>query len=929
MKMKLISVFTVLLALAAFVQAAEPIGKVVGIQGAVSATGADGIERQLALNAEVFQNDTIKTGTDAKIQLMFTDDTLFAQGANSEAELTEYIFTPKKAENNAMGMKLGLGVFRVITGKITDLNPERFKVKTGRATIGIRGCELGFKNTRNADRVFIVRVPQGRRIIIDEIRDLGAAGEPRAPRIDVEEQNILYVIEDGVAPERRTILPDDLLELYEETAPNDMLMDDEDPDEDADAELDGSGEPDGEQDADNSAGESDEDQGELPAGDNTAEGDGSLPGNDTDGTEMPAAEETPDTSTDDSQWDGYDNTMDVPTIDEPVAESGTSVEDTGSSDPFDDGALGNEPEPDSSIIENQVEEDSGADSPTDAGTVADGSLILDPGTGDSTLPADNTAPSDNTTVVDPIIPTPGLKIKGGGIGALYMSGSPNNLLQDIWVYKDLVGTMDNVAFDGKIIGIHDNFMDSLTPDAIERLLNVPLSDYMPGSITYMGYDEVTSAGVTIANDNLLQFWRRVDNGDFGLALSYGGYPSAEFPGAHLPADSVVKYDILFTEFPPLRPMGDPLTPMIENGTLWVNTRTGDFLVQPASSPALQGNAAWLEFFGQQMQGVGHAVSAANPSGQGGGMCLAGFQATTASAITPADSGITAHRGYAVGATFCETPAGGSLIRAHNFYSGEGNVSAVINRDVLDNNAMVMINAFQNPAAPNPTDIHLGAADASFYVMGGMYEASYNNSPQFDGLARGDVDSGTDWGWGEWNGQRTVDYGSGPQTEQVEGRYVTGRTLTAADYGDIFQGASSFDMTGTGSAMGYIGNNDYRSRVDGMATIHILIPGGSAPAMWDGAFSLNNANGDTLVVNYSPLSQNISSGGNLSSSVTPSFYELQTGGFMVTAPLIEHQMDGSLVGPGTGANPITGAIGSGYFRHMDGHFSEFTYGTDLH
>jgi len=48
-----------------------------------------------------------------------------------------------------------------------------------------------------------------------------------------------------------------------------------------------------------------------------------------------------------------------------------------------------------------------------------------------------------------------------------------------------------------------------------------------------------------------------------------------------------------------------------------------------------------------------------------------------------------------------------------------------------------------------------------------------------------------------------------------------------------------------------------------------------------------------------------------------------------SPVIEHRMDGSLVGPGTGPIPITGAIGSGLFRHMDGHFAEFTYGTDLH
>ncbi|HNR94102.1 MAG TPA: FecR domain-containing protein [Kiritimatiellia bacterium] len=880
MKTATILMLAAVLFMAAGVLGAEPIGKVISLQGSVTATEEGGTERHLKIGSAVFQNDIIKTGPQSKVQLMFTDDTLFAQGAESEAHLTEYIFTPDQKSENAMGMKLGLGMFRVITGKITDLNPDRFRVKTGRATIGIRGCELGFVLTRMADRVMIIRVPSGREIIIDEIRDFGdATGPLRSSAIRNRRQGIAYTLQDGERPAQGRISSGDLLDLFENTTPGDAGM------EGGSETFDPSSS--GQSNEENATGETpSSDESQTPSSpDNPPPADDSTtpaPG-DTSGTDStPATGGTGDSSMTGNE--SFDPVVTDPTIDDPSLDGWTPEDGT---------------------------------------------------TTDPEIP-----PSDGAgTVPDPTVPPPPpttLMLRGGGIGGTYLAGVPHNELQDVWIWKQLNGTMDNTAFDGQLLGMHDNFFDSQPSDSIALTLNVPLQDFMPGSTIYDGHSAQTIGGATIDNDNLLQFWTRVDSGDHTLALSYGGFTSENYAGAALPADSVIRYDILFTEFPPLRPTADPLTPVIENGTLWVNTRTGDFMVDPAMSPGLQGSADWLTFFGQEMQGVGHVgIPHADTSGnlQPGGMCLAGFLNTSPGAVAPADTGTTIHNGgYAVGASFCEFPAGGSPVRAHAFYSGyfgESSVSLVVNRDSPENNALLSIAAFQGPSSQS-SDMFLTTPHQSFYVMDGLYEASYSQPNQLEGVARGDVDSGgTDWGWGEWNGTRTTDYGDGPQEEMVEGRYVTGTTLTPAAYDTLFQGSTSFDLVGAGSASGYIGNNDYRSRVDGSASIHVQIPGGGAPANWDGTFQLSNANGDVLNVSYSPLSLPISSSGNLTTTVTPGSYVFQAGGAPVASPLIEHRMDGSLVGPGTGAIPITGAIGSGLFRHMDGHFAEFTYGTDLH
>lgn len=149
--------------------AADPIGMVVAVQGSATAADSAGNARALAVSSDIFLNDTIKTGPASRLQLMLNDDSLVAQGESSEMTIDEYVYNPAQASDNAFGAKLGKGLFRTVTGKITDLNPERFSVKTARATIGIRGCDLGFNITPSEDNISIITIPAGKKIFIDPL----------------------------------------------------------------------------------------------------------------------------------------------------------------------------------------------------------------------------------------------------------------------------------------------------------------------------------------------------------------------------------------------------------------------------------------------------------------------------------------------------------------------------------------------------------------------------------------------------------------------------------------------------------------------------------------------------------------------------------------------------------------------------------------
>lgn len=209
--MKMIVTLLGMVLLAAFVQA-EPIGMIVAIQGRAVAVDSGGASRTLAMKSDIALNDTIKTEADSRVQIMMLDDSLVSIGASSEMTIDEYVYNPADASDNAFGASLGKGVFRTVTGKITDMNPERFNVKTRRATIGIRGCDLGFDTTgADADQISVMAIPEGKKIFI--------AARQGKKTILVESPSFVMVSDRGGIDQR--MLPRSQMQMLQQgTTPN-------------------------------------------------------------------------------------------------------------------------------------------------------------------------------------------------------------------------------------------------------------------------------------------------------------------------------------------------------------------------------------------------------------------------------------------------------------------------------------------------------------------------------------------------------------------------------------------------------------------------------------------------------------------------------------------------------------------------------------
>ncbi|MBI4792660.1 MAG: transferrin-binding protein-like solute binding protein [Deltaproteobacteria bacterium] len=116
----------------------EAAATVVALRGEVQAVSGAGESRSLTVKSPVHKEDTIRTGKAGRLQLLFTDNTIYSLGPDSEMKIAEYRWQAEEGKG-ALKTRVKEGVFRVMGGAITKGSPQNFTTETPAATIGIRG----------------------------------------------------------------------------------------------------------------------------------------------------------------------------------------------------------------------------------------------------------------------------------------------------------------------------------------------------------------------------------------------------------------------------------------------------------------------------------------------------------------------------------------------------------------------------------------------------------------------------------------------------------------------------------------------------------------------------------------------------------------------------------------------------------------------
>jgi len=116
------------------------IGKIKISKGEVVVTRS-GKEMPVRIDDLLYQNDTIRTGADGAVGIIFEDNTVLSLGPQSELVINEYVFAPEKGALSMMTSMLR-GTATYLSGIIGRQSPESVKFQTPDATIGIRGTQF-------------------------------------------------------------------------------------------------------------------------------------------------------------------------------------------------------------------------------------------------------------------------------------------------------------------------------------------------------------------------------------------------------------------------------------------------------------------------------------------------------------------------------------------------------------------------------------------------------------------------------------------------------------------------------------------------------------------------------------------------------------------------------------------------------------------
>ena len=93
---------------------------------------------------QVFQSDSLRTGTDGRVGLTLADDTRVSLGPSSEVRLDRFAFAPAEGRM-ALAIAFVRGVAAYVSGRIAKLAPDAIRLETPAAIVGVRGTALAIR----------------------------------------------------------------------------------------------------------------------------------------------------------------------------------------------------------------------------------------------------------------------------------------------------------------------------------------------------------------------------------------------------------------------------------------------------------------------------------------------------------------------------------------------------------------------------------------------------------------------------------------------------------------------------------------------------------------------------------------------------------------------------------------------------------------
>ena len=138
---KLILKFLIKILFTSYLLTNHVVASEIGVIGFVIGNAFNQDGKKLNVGDPIFYGNTIKTDESGKSQIMFLDQTVMTIGSNTELIIDEFVYDPENSDGKLLST-IKSGSIKILTGKISEKNPENLVVDTPAGTIGTRGTEF-------------------------------------------------------------------------------------------------------------------------------------------------------------------------------------------------------------------------------------------------------------------------------------------------------------------------------------------------------------------------------------------------------------------------------------------------------------------------------------------------------------------------------------------------------------------------------------------------------------------------------------------------------------------------------------------------------------------------------------------------------------------------------------------------------------------
>lgn len=133
---------------------ALPVARVAVSVGEAKKLSPAGQAEQLLVGSKLMAGDRIRTGADGVAILVFTDEGRISLRADSELLIRHYEIDPTGVKTR-IEIELIKGTVRQISGNASRLQPDRYRLNTPVAVIGVRGTDFLAKTASDAVEAFV------------------------------------------------------------------------------------------------------------------------------------------------------------------------------------------------------------------------------------------------------------------------------------------------------------------------------------------------------------------------------------------------------------------------------------------------------------------------------------------------------------------------------------------------------------------------------------------------------------------------------------------------------------------------------------------------------------------------------------------------------------------------------------------------------